>query len=181
VRPTRASQWSALCQCRERAEPRAVGSSCLSGWAADTPERKPRLQRQVRTLGWLERLPADVVGARPALSSIQIWAAFVIGKVPEARERLFRATEALRAGNLSAERRESARIQYQVHAALIAGGERLAQRQLDDASSESGSVREQLELAWLRALALEQRGLSDQTGIAQRRSNRTYGQDMPTG
>ncbi len=83
-------------------------------------EARFTVQRQVRTLEWLERLPLEVVSARPQLSSVQIWAAFVIGKLGEASERLERAVAALDTAHLTDVERRSAGQRYRVYAAWLA-------------------------------------------------------------
>jgi LuxR family maltose regulon positive regulatory protein len=83
-------------------------------------ETRFTVQRQVRTLDWLQRLPADLVSARPKLSSVKIWAAFVIGRLEEAQSELDRAQAALGGAELTSLEREEAKTQYTIYSAWIA-------------------------------------------------------------
>ncbi len=83
-------------------------------------ETRFTVQRQVRTLGWLKRLPQNLVSARPKLSSVNIWAAFVIGHWEEAELRLQQAQAALPTADLSPAEREDAETQYLIYSAWIA-------------------------------------------------------------
>ncbi len=83
-------------------------------------ETRFTVQRQVRTLGWLKRLPQGLVSARPKLSSVNIWAAFVIGRWEEAELCLQQAQAALPTADLSPAEREDAETQYLIYSAWMA-------------------------------------------------------------